>query len=86
MRLEGLLSGLKADLQRQMEQTKTASADIQAKGLPVIAAGILLCAVPTELAFWPAVGWVAFLLAWGFTVWITVLSAKSGLWRIYGAV
>jgi hypothetical protein len=76
--LQSALQHETAQLRRLLEEQERQSARIDARGLPVIAAGIFLSGVPDELASIPhGIGWLFPVLGVGFAVAAAVPLASA---------
>ncbi|AFR34537.1 hypothetical protein [Arthrobacter sp. Rue61a] len=81
VRLEQLWRETKAEFMERLADNDKKSALVDAAGLPVIAAGVFLSGVPAELAVFPAVGWVFWLVGIGVLIWAFGKSRRGGAWK-----
>lgn len=79
-RIEQLWQESSLEINKRLKQKDDQSAEIDAAGLPVIAAGVFLSGVPTELALVPPIGWVVLVAAIIATAWAIRKSEEGGAW------
>lgn len=80
-RLEQLWKETRTEIMERLADNDRKSALVDAAGLPVIAAGVFLSGVPTELAVLPIVGWVFWLVGIGVLIWAFGKSKGGGAWK-----
>lgn len=81
VRLEQLWRETRAEIMERLADNDRKSALVDAAGLPVIAAGVFLSGVPTELAVIPVVGWAFWLAGIGVLIWAFGKSKRGGAWK-----
>lgn len=78
--LQAAIESAEATLHRRIDTNEEKAARIDAAGLPVIGLGIALSGISKELAaFWP-LGVPIALVSIGVSVFVLVISIKSGAW------
>lgn len=74
-----------AELQAKMVKAQEEAASIDAAGIPVIAAGVLLSGIPKELAMLPSVGWAILAGSMYLAIAMTRKTIKDGAWGKKGS-
>ena len=80
-RLEELWIETRTEIMERLDNNDRKAALVDAAGLPVIAAGVFLSGVPTELAEVPVVGWLSWLAGIGVLFWGLGKSKRGDAWK-----
>lgn len=83
--LLGEVSEKTAELHTKMIKAQEEAASIDAAGIPVIAAGILLSGIPRELAIFPIAGWITLTLSIVLAYAMTRKTIRDGAWGKKGS-